>query len=246
MTERLDGLNALVERGFAPRMRALELQQELVGMRQDLNIRRSEQAKARAALAASDQQLAKARGEFSREVLDALTEAEANRRLRAEELSKASEKARLTTLKAPEDGVVQQMQIHTLGGVVRPADPLMVVVPRGGELIVEARVKNRDAGFVREGQAVEIKLEAYPFTRYGVAHGVVEHISRDAVEDQKEGLVFPVMVRLTQPWITIAGKRVMLAPGLAATAEIKTGDRRIISYLLSPLAQRVEEAGRER
>jgi hemolysin D len=227
-------------------MRALELQQELIGMRQDLNIRRSEQGKAKAALAAAEQQLAKARGEFSREVLDALTEAEANRRLRAEELAKASEKARLTTLKAPEDGVVQQMQIHTLGGVVKPADPLMVVVPKGGELIVEARVKNRDAGFVREGQAVEIKLEAYPFTRYGVAHGVVEHISRDAVEDQKEGLVFPVMVRLTQPWITIAGKRVMLTPGLAATAEIKTGDRRIISYLLSPLARRVEEAGRER
>jgi hemolysin D len=178
-------------------------------------------------------------------VLDALTEAQANRRLRGEELTKASDKAGLTVLTAPQDGVIQQMQVHTLGGVVKPADPLMVLVPRGGELIIEARVQNRDAGFVHEGQAVEVKLEAYPFTRYGVVHGVIEHISRDAVQDEKEGLVFPAMVKLTQPWITVDGRRLMLAPGLAATVEIKTGERRIIGFLLSPLARRVKEAGRE-
>lgn len=244
--ERLKGMRELVVKGYAPRMKVSELEQQVVGMRQDLAIRRDERLKAAAAVAGVDQQIAKAQGEFSREVLDALTEAQANQRLRGEELSKASDKAGLTVLTAPEDGVIQQMQVHTLGGVVKPADPLMVLVPRGGELIIEARVQNRDAGFVHEGQPVEIKLEAYPFTRYGVVHGVIEHISRDAVEDEKEGLVFPALVKLTQPWILVDGRQLALAPGLSATVEIKTGERRIIGFLLSPLARRVKEGGRER
>uniref|UniRef100_B0SXS6 Membrane fusion protein (MFP) family protein n=1 Tax=Caulobacter sp. (strain K31) TaxID=366602 RepID=B0SXS6_CAUSK len=244
--ERLAGMRSLASKGYAPRMKVSELEQTIVGMRQDLAIRRDERSKAQAAVAGVDQQIAKARGEFSREVLDALTEAQANRRLRGEELTKASDKAGLTVLTAPQDGVIQQMQVHTLGGVVKPADPLMVLVPKGGELIIEARVQNRDAGFVHEGQSVEIKLEAYPFTRYGVVHGVIEHIGRDAVQDEKEGLVFPAMVKLTQPWISVEGRRVPLAPGLAATVEIKTGERRIIGFLLSPLARRVKEGGRER
>lgn len=244
--ERLAGMRSLAAKGYAPRMKVSELEQTIVGMRQDLAIRRDERLKAAAAVAGVDQQIAKARGEFSREVLDALTEAQANRRLRGEELTKAADKAGLTVLTAPQDGVIQQMQVHTLGGVVKPADPLMVLVPKGGELVIEARVQNRDAGFVHEGQAVEVKLEAYPFTRYGVVHGTIEHIGRDAVQDEKEGLVFPALVKLTQPWITVEGRRVPLAPGLAATVEIKTGERRIIGFLLSPLARRVKEGGRER
>lgn len=243
---RLDGVKTLAEKGYAPRMRVLELEQQLVGMRQDLAIRRAERGKAQAAVAAARQQIAKAQSEFSREVLDALTEATANRHLRREELAKASSKAGLTTLTAPEDGMVQQLQVHTLGGVVKPADPLMVLVPRNGGLILEVRVLNRDAGFVHPGQAVEIKFEAFPFTRYGIVPGTIEHVGRDAIEDEKLGLIYPAIVRLSRPWIVIDGHQIALSPGLAASAEIKTGRRRIIDYLLSPLARRFSEAGRER
>jgi hemolysin D len=245
-TEQLTGLETLSRRGYAPRMRVAEVRERVVALRQDLAIRREERRKAEAALAAVSQEMARARNEFSREALDALTEAEAARALRIEELKKADQKASLTVLTAPEAGVVQQMQVTTLGGVVKPADPLMIIVPKGVELVVEAMVLNRDAGFVHEGQAVEVKLEAYPFTRYGVVPGVVEHISRDAVDDEKQGLVFPARVRLSQSWIVVNGRRMPLSPGLSATAEIKTGERRIIEYLLSPLARRVQEAGRER
>jgi hemolysin D len=86
-------------------------------------------------------------------------------------------------LRAPSAGVVQQMQVHTIGAVVRPADPLLVVVPEGTTLVVEANVLNRDAGFVREGQAVRVKLEAFPFTRYGVVEGRLVFVSRDAGAD---------------------------------------------------------------
>ncbi len=128
---------------------------------------------------------------------------------------------------------------------MKPADPLLLIVPKNSELMVEAMVLNRDAGFIREGQSVEVKLEAFPFTRYGVVKGQVERISRDSVQDEKLGLVYPAQVKL-QTQITVDGRMTKLEPGLAATAEIKTGQRRIIEYLLSPLARRVSEAGRER
>jgi hemolysin D len=107
-------------------------------------------------------------------------------------------------------------------------------------------VLNRDAGFVRVGQPAEVKFEAYPFTRYGVVHGRVEQISRDAVKDDKQGLVYPARIVLSRYWIMVDGQRKALSTGLAATTEIQTGRRRIAEYLLSPLNRRVKEAGRER
>lgn len=245
-TEQLETMEELSKDNYVPRLRVAEVKERVIGMRQDLAIRREEQSKAAAGQAAVGQQEAKLRSEFAREALDALTEAEAARALRAEELKKASDKVDHTLLRAPVAGVIQQLQVHTVGGVVKPADPLMVLVPHGGELVLDAMVLNRDAGFVRRGQAVEVKLEAYPFTRYGVVEGEIEHIGGDAVQTEKEGLRFPARIRLRNSWITVDGKRMLLAPGLAATAEIKTGDRRIIEYLLSPLARRMSEAGRER
>jgi hemolysin D len=151
----------------------------------------------------------------------------------------------LTILHAPVDRIVQ-LAVHTLGAVVKPADSLLVVVPRHAELTVEAMVLNQDAGFVHPDQPVTVKLEAYPFTRYGVVPAVLETISRDAIEDKQKGLCYQARARLLQDYIMVDGVKSQLSYGLSATAEIKTGDRRIISYLLSPLARRVQEAARER
>lgn len=179
-------------------------------------------------------------------------------RLRAEELKKAQERSRNTILAAPISGIVQQLAVSTLGGVVKPADPLMVIVPRTGDclpaakgcasdrLIVEAMASNKDVGFLAVGQDVEIKLEAYPFTRYGVVPGTLIAISQDAIEREDGNLMFPIRVQLSQDYLMVNDTKRRLAPGLAVTAEIKTGKRRIIDFLLSPLAKRVEEAGRER
>jgi hemolysin D len=136
--------------------------------------------------------------------------------------------------------------VNTIGAVVKPADSLVVIVPQGEELIVEAMVLNKDVGFVRVGQPAEVKLEAFPFTRYGVIQGTIEHLSTDSVENKELGLVFPCLVRLARPYIRVGDKNISLAPGFAATAEIRTGDRRIIEFLLSPLSRRLQEAGRER
>jgi hemolysin D len=244
--EQLAGLEKLDKEGLVPRMRVSEVKERAVGMRQDLLIRREELGKSRAALAGVESQIARLKSEFRATALDALTEADANYRLRSEEVKKANDRAALTVLSSPIDGTVAQLSVHTLGAVVRPADPLLVIVPRGEELMVEAMVLNKDIGFVREGQEAEIKLEAFPFTRFGVIKGTIERISTDSVENKDLGLVFPCLVKLHATHITTGMTKVALAPGFAATAEIKTGDRRIIEFLFSPLSRRLQEAGRER
>ncbi|MCL4713336.1 MAG: HlyD family efflux transporter periplasmic adaptor subunit [Hyphomonadaceae bacterium] len=123
---------------------------------------------------------------------------------------------------------------------------MLIVAPDGSTLVIDAMVLNRDAGFVREDQQARVKLEAFPFTRYGVVGGTLTFMSRDAVQDENPGLVFPARVELPQFAINVDGRATPLTAGLAATAEIKTGRRRITEFLLSPLQRRVEEAGRER
>jgi hemolysin D len=126
-------------------------------------------------------------------------------------------------------------------------------------LRVPGSCHNKDTGFVREGQAVRVKLEAYPFTEYGIIQGVVQVISRDAIDQSAQGperdsnnrptqpgLIYAARIKLMSNTIRIAGRSRAIGPGLAVQAEIKTGERRIIDYLLSPLAQTVDEAGRER
>ena len=244
--EQYGSMKRLAEQGAAPRLQMMEMQERVIGLSQDLAIRTAEAQKMRAAVRVTEAQFARLTSEFKRQALDSLNEAEAAVSLRSEELKKAQEKSALTVLAAPVDGVVQQLAVHTLGAVVKPADALLVVVPRDAELVADAMVLNRDAGFVHQGQAVEVKLEAYPFTRYGVVPAVLESISRDAIEDKEQGLVYMARVRLLQDHIVVDGRKSPLSPGLSATAEIKTGDRPIIDYLLSPLARRMHEAGRER
>jgi len=144
---------------------------------------------------------------------------------------------------------------------VQPAQTLMIVVPDDAAPVVEARILNKDIGFIREGQPVRVKLEAYPFTDYGIVPGIVESISRDAVDTSEPGgaeerdrngrvvqpgLIYTTRIRLLRRSIRVAGRDQPIGPGLAVQAEIKTGDRRVIQYLLSPITQALDEAGRER
>ncbi|MEJ0060775.1 MAG: HlyD family type I secretion periplasmic adaptor subunit [Terricaulis sp.] len=245
--QQLASFRELERRGFAPRLRVAEVEERAIGVRQDLIIRREELSRSRSAEVGATQRLNGVDSTFRREALDAFNEADATARLRDQELTIANNRNSRAILTAPADGVVQQLQVHTIGAVVRPADPLLVVVPDGSTLVVEAMVLNRDAGFVREGQTVRVKLEAFPFTRYGVVNGTLTFLSHDAVQDENLGLVFPARVELSQFAVRVGpGETTPLTAGMAVTAEIRTGQRRIIEYLLSPLARRVEEAGRER
>lgn len=176
----------------------------------------------------------------------ALAAAETRVRSQAQDLVKAETRADQQHLAAPIDGVVQQLAVHTVGGVVTPAQQLMVVAPEEGSLEVEAILENRDIGFVNEDQEAEIKIDAFPFTRYGTIDGKVVSLSKDAVQIDKVGLVYTARVNLNRATIQIENKQVRLSPGMTVAVEIKTGQRHVIEYFLSPLIQAARNSIRER
>ena len=163
-----------------------------------------------------------------------------------QERIKISERQRMQTLLSPVDGVVQQLAVHTLGGVVTPAQQLMVIVPEQQELELDILILNKDVGFVLQGQQAEAKIDSFPYTRYGTLSGEVKHISGDAIEDPKLGLVFPARITLKSDRLIVDGKPVRLSAGMTVTVEIKTGKRRVIDYLPSPVREYQSEAWRER
>lgn len=154
--------------------------------------------------------------------------------------------ALLNQLTAPVAGVVQQLAVHTAGGVVTPAQALLVIVPDSAEVVAEVALENKDIGFVRPGQQAAMKVESFPFTRYGTLPATVVRTTQDAVVDDKRGPIFPALLRLQTAEMDIDGRRVRLTPGMAVSAEIKTGRRRVIEYLLSPLRQGLDESLGER
>ena len=161
-------------------------------------------------------------------------------------LRKALKREDQQHLVAPVDGVVQQLDVHTVGGVVTPAQPLMVVVPADAPLEIEAMVLNKDKGFVAAGQVVEIKIESFPFTKYGTIDGSLSHVSGDAIQDEDLGPVYTARVAMDKTTIQVEGDTTPLGPGMAVTVEIKTGKRRVIEYVISPLLRYKDESLRER
>ena len=163
-----------------------------------------------------------------------------------EELKKAEQKSRQATLVAPVAGRVTQLAVHTLGGVVTAAQSLMVVVPEGMTLEVEAWAANKDIGFLQQGQAAEVKIETFNFQRYGTIDAIVADISADAKEDKEKGNVYRILLKLQRQDMEVGGRSVPLSPGMTATAEIKIRQKRIIEYFLDPFRKYKSEALRER
>jgi len=234
----------LVLKGHYPRLRLYELEEQRIERARNVDVQSAAAAKARAAIAGIDAQLGQLRSELARITVNDLAKAQDNSDLRRSELAKTDLRNRLMRLTSPVPGTVQQLSIHTLGGVVQPAETLLVIVPDDSKLVIDAKIPNREAGFVRTGQPVRVKVDAFPFTDYGTINGVLESVSGDAIEDEKLGLVYSARVRMNP---TPAQRRELhLSPGMAITAEIMTAKRRIIQYLLSPISARLDEAGRER
>ncbi|MDE9464807.1 HlyD family type I secretion periplasmic adaptor subunit [Xenorhabdus bovienii] len=181
-----------------------------------------------------------------RAMLDLQQEANQKAAILGQELAKARHQKNLTSLKAPVAGTVQQLAIHTVGGVVTPAQSLMVIVPANQPIEVEAMLENKDVGFVHVGQPVTVKVETFTFTKYGTVDGEVLSVSNDAIEDEKRGLIYNTRIRLKSDHLLVNGQRVALSPGMSITAEIKTDQRRVIDYFLSPLRQHLDESLRER
>ena len=184
--------------------------------------------------------------ETRRAAHDALTEGAKLADASRQDALRAGEHGKLLKLTAPVDGTVQQLTVHTVGGVVPAAQPLMQIVPQENVVEVEAFLENKDIGFVREGQEAAVKVDAFEYTKFGTVPGRVSHVSRDAIQDDKKGLIYSVTVTLDKSTVQVEGRAIPLSAGMAVNVEIKTGERRIIEYVLSPLLQHQRESLNER
>lgn len=163
-----------------------------------------------------------------------------------EELLRLREREELHHLRAPVSGIINEVLVHTVGAVVSPSEKLLTIVPEGVLMEIEAILENRDVGFVEVGQDVEIKLEAFPFTRFGVINGTVTHLSPDAVIDPTRGPVYTIRVAPVDQVHNAGGQEIHLSPGMRTTVEIKTGKRTVMEFFLAPLLRYRDEAIRER
>lgn len=245
LREALDLQKGLEAQGFGARQKLLQQQQAYVSAEQDLRGQIAKAAEARAQIAAIRGEAAQTREEFISRAAQERAEAEGVVSTRGNVVSAANQKRGLQQLIAPVSGIVQEITVTNIGEVPEVGKPLITIVPDDEPLVAEVLLLNRDVGGVRAGMAAAVKLEAYPFTRYGVLRAQVERISPDSTVDQQRGLVFPVRVRLLDRTIIVDGRAAAVSPGMAVTAEIVTGRRRVIDFLWSPLQRSVREAGRE-
>ncbi|AEI44208.1 HlyD family type I secretion periplasmic adaptor subunit [Paenibacillus mucilaginosus] len=158
------------------------------------------------------------------------------------ELLKAQTKVGYRKLVSPADGTVLGIAAQTIGGIVTPAQPVITIVPDGTELIVEGTLLNKDIGFVSAGQEVRVKIDTFPFQKYGTLRGEVTEISADAIDDPELGTVYRMKVKLLEQRLNVNGSPVPVTPGMTVSAEVKTGDRKIIEFFLSPILKYAEES----
>ncbi len=245
LDKEIDAMNGLSARGYAPGLRLLELQRQRHGEVGDRGVAAAQRARGLSDARKFGQSVTQAREQARQQALADLAKAQNEVIIRREELTKARRRSRLQQLVAPVAGSIQQLSVHTIGGVVEAVRTLMVVVPNGA-ISVEVKVLNKDAGFVRVGQPVAVKLEAFPFTRHGTIPGRISWISGDAVDDRRSGLVYIAHVELLKNAINRGDVMVPLSAGMNVTADIQTDRRSILSYLVSPIDRARLEAGRER
>jgi len=244
--QRAENFKQLAENDNVPKDAYLQREQQKIDQEGQLATGKSRLQELKADLDSVQEQKSALLAETKRTHLDSLNEASQHIAALEQELIKADSRHGLMRLTAPVDGTVQQLAVRTIGGVVTEAQPLMVIVPKDDVVEVEAFLENQDIGFVNEDQQAEVKVQTFPYTKYGTIHAVVTSVSDDAINDEKMGLVYAVRAKLAKSTMQLENKVVNLSAGMAVTVEIKTGKRRVIEYFLKPFLEYKSESLKER
>lgn len=245
--DRENRMKTLIEQAGISHLQYLDSKEKRMTTQEDLSVQNSEIVKANHALLQSMESLNGVVSEQQRDVMTKLVDDRHQLQAIEEELKKAQEKYLLSRITSPIAGTVHQLAIHTIGGVVTPAQSLMLIVPDNEQMEIEAWVANKDIGFLYEGQDAEIKVETFNFQKYGTLDATLVELSSDAVEDKDKGLVYRALLRTNIDYFSLANNRtVYLSPGMAVTAEIKTRQKRIIEYFTDPFIKYKSEGLRER
>ena len=257
---------ALIE--YGSKLLSLEARQQVIDMQAEVRLQRHKIAGAKSVLASLANQREQIQSEFLKTAYNDLARALAQKGAATEALIKASRRLELSTVRSPLDGIVNQLNVRTLGGVVTPAQQLVLIIPENSPLEVEVVVPNRDVAFINQDQEVEVKVDAYPFTRYGLLKGKVIGVAQDSEPqpypnessvsgtmrraDQSsyiegsERLLYTVRISIDPATLQLDGKPAPLLSGMSVRAEIKTGSRSILGFLMAPLAEYMHQSLRER
>jgi hemolysin D len=267
LEQKRDMYRALKRRQLAPVPAWADAEAAAIDQRAQIDVLAQHDVLIAAGQEALVRQLAQARATYARDILKDLRDAAQKMAELSAQYAAAQRRTDQTVLRAPVSGTVQQIAVHTIGGIVTPAQPLMTVVPDTPAMLIEAAVANGDVGFVHAGQDAEVKVEAFTFTRYGLMHGRVVDVSRDAAEARRPAdspagwadmpggagdapaasdSVYIAHIALQTDLMQIEGVSRRLEPGMRVTAEIRTGRRSVISYLLSPFDRALHDGAHER
>lgn len=243
---RVKSYKKLYDDNLIPEMNYLEAKQTRIEQQQTLYSYQAQQQQNLAAIETSVQQLNTLRAEAVSQSLTQVDEFQRQVQSLIQELAKAKDVSDKQILYAPVAGRVQQLAVHTVGGVVTEAQVLMQLVPHNDYLEVEAVLENKDIGFVYVGQTAEVKVNTFNFTKYGSIDAEVVGVTADAIADEAKGLVYKLRLKMTQKSMVINGRQVDLLPGMSVMAEVKTGKRKLIEFVLSPLMRKANESVGER
>lgn len=235
----------LAKEGFISEHAYMDREQARIEQQSDLTAAQGQDKQMQAAIARTIGKREEIISTTRKTALESLNDGMQKKSFAEQTLAKAELRKTQATMTSPVDGSVQQLVVHTVGGVVTPAQALMVIVPTDKPLDVEVFLPNKDIGFVKVGQSVQVKVEAFPYTKHGVIRGTVASLSSDAIVDDKLGLVYSAKISIN-PEQDKDSASIKLSPGLAVTAEIKTDRRRVIDYFLSPLMEYQSESMKER
>lgn len=251
---------SLVKDGFVGGLMASDKQRERIEKEQELKTQAHLIASAQASMALSEKKLAQIESDYRRQLYSERHESQGAFDKLAQEVAKQTHRQELLELKASQESVVKDLATHSVGTVVQPGTVLLTLVPKEETLRAEVWVSNEDIGFVRQGQPVKLKFAAFPFQKYGMVEGTVEHVSADSADgntgngaapnDKAAGksqpLLYKALVSLKAMQLEMDGSQFLLGAGMQSNAEILLGTRTVAEYLLSPVRKAWHEAGRER
>ncbi|UCI18535.1 HlyD family type I secretion periplasmic adaptor subunit [Mesorhizobium sp. B2-1-8] len=240
-------VEAMVKKGLMARTEQLKVEQEQTELNGQLNLAGETIKKAKSAITEAQLQVEELGLQLKQEALDDLTQALADLSVVDETIRGATDKVARTDIRSPVDGIVNTMELNTVGAFVQPGTVVAGIVPTSETLLVEARVSPRDVAFIRPDQDALIKVTAYDFSIFGGIEGKVSNITADSLVDQKTGEpYYQVRVSTDRSTLERDGKAYSIIPGMICSVDIKTGRKTILSYLLKPINKARQEAMSER
>jgi len=244
--ERLKMSQSLLAEGLTAKMEHLELEAEVESLEGELKGLIPSIPKARSAVDEVKQRLQEGELRFRREAQEQMGQSEQDIARIQELLSRANEQGSRAEIKSPIDGIVKKMAVNTIGGVIRPGDPIMEIVPTGANLVIEARLNPTERGFVNIDQAAVVKISSYDFSRYGGLEALVVQVAPDTSTDENGAPYYRVIVQTDKNYLGDIEGSLPITPGMQATVDIHTGRKSVIDYLIRPVLKLRDEAFRER